>query len=128
MDNRTDVTEDFQSTPEHLPNQVGNPQATKIAGAQTSATPGALRQAILDAEHDAHLSSDEHSHAHEWPHFHPEQQSTGAAGESTWRSRLTQRAQLARSVAAEHPLAFVLIAIGLGIGAGALMRSRHSAQ
>lgn len=127
MDNRTDVTEDFQSTPEHLPNQVGNPEATKIAEAQTSATPGALRQAILDAEHDAHLAGDEHS-AQEWPRSHPGPRSPSAAGESSWRSRMTRPAHWARTMAAEHPLAFVLIAIGLGIGAGALMRSRHSAQ
>jgi hypothetical protein len=52
MDSRTNDVEDFQSTPEHPPNRVGGPGASKAVEDDVAATPGALRQAILDAEHE----------------------------------------------------------------------------
>jgi hypothetical protein len=128
MDNRTDVTEDFQSTPEHLADQVGGLDATKAADAQATATPGALRQAILDAEHDENAASREQSHAQRWSGSRTAELGRWNAARETWRSRAMQPIRGAAMMAAQHPFAFALLAIGVAVGAAAFMHSRSGAR
>jgi hypothetical protein len=132
MDNRNNPVEDFQSTPEHLANQVGGPGFTKADDSQADATPGSLRQVMLESEHDANVAgSDGQSQssyssinpsAQHWPQVSSD--AANANNADTWRTRITERVRTMRTSAGQHPVALAVIATGVVLGTAALMRSR----
>jgi hypothetical protein len=141
MDNRNNPTEDFQSTPEHLANQVGGPGFTKASDAQADVTPGSLRQVMLDSEHESNIArSDGESqgayHSINPSEMQPQTRSNVGGGDAAnadmtsnatlnkWRSRVTERVRTMRTSAGQHPVALAVIATGVVLGTAALMRSR----
>ncbi|HVF18481.1 MAG TPA: hypothetical protein VNA21_16280 [Steroidobacteraceae bacterium] len=144
MDNRNNPTEDFQSTPEHLANQVGGPGFTKASDADSDITPGSLRQVMLDSEHESSVARSDGESQSSYSSINPSemqpQSSSNAGGytsssyastnmtsdatTNTWRTRMTERVRTMRTSAGQHPVALALIATGVLLGTGALMRSR----
>jgi len=127
MDNRMNTIEDSQSTPEHRAGNVGGPGFAHPSDAELGATPGGLRKAMLDSEHDAHAPSvnqQESQMANDWSRG----SQGSAAGKSDWRARMTQGAQSMRTSASAHPLAIALVAIGLVLTVASFMRSRSGGQ
>jgi hypothetical protein len=107
MDSRTNDVEDFQSTPEHPPNRVGGPGASKAVEDDVAATPGALRQAILDAEHEAHAAD-----------------SRATSG----RDRSARPAGERAGLVSERALAWAALGVAVAVAAVAFKQSRFSAR
>ena len=136
MDNRNDPVEDFQSTPEHLANQVGGPGFTKANEPEAEATPGSLRQVMLESEHDAKAAQDDDQAGDSYSSVDPSaatqwQASSNAASlydenapVTTWQTRMSERVRAMRTRAGQHPVALAVIATGVVLGTAALMRSR----
>jgi hypothetical protein len=135
MDNRNNPVEDFQSTPEHLANQVGGPGFSKANDSEAEATPGSLRQVMLESEHDAKVARDDQaqsSYSSVDPSADaPPQSSSNAVSQyddtataNAWRTRMSERVRTLRTRASQHPVALAVIATGVVLGTAALMRSR----
>jgi hypothetical protein len=145
MDNRNNPTEDFQSTPEHLANQVGGPGFTKASDAESDVTPGSLRQTMLDSEHESNIARSDGASQGSYSSINPSEMQpqartragggyssssyantgmTSDAMSDTWRARMTERVRMMRTSAGQHPVALALIATGVLLGTAALMRSR----
>jgi hypothetical protein len=135
MDNRNNPVEDFQSTPEHLANQVGGPGFTKANDPEAEATPGSLRQVMLESEHDAKVARDDQAQS-SYSSVDPSADTRSPTGSNavsqyeetttanTWRTRMSERVRTIRTRAEQHPVALAVIATGVVIGTAALMRSR----
>jgi hypothetical protein len=134
MDNRNNPTEDFQSTPEHLANQVGGPGFTKANDAHADVTPGRLRQVMLESEHDANVARDDGQPDSSYNAINPSAELRSQRGNdaasganpnaNTWQTRIARRARGMRTSAGQHPVALAVIAMGVVLGTAALMRSR----
>jgi hypothetical protein len=141
MDNRNNPTEDFQSTPEHLASQVGGPGFTNSSDAEADATPGSLRQTMLDSEHDSNIAGSDGESQGAYDSINPSEiqpqassnvgggyaantDITSNANMDTWRTRVTERVRTMRTSAGQHPVALAMIATGVLLGTAALMRSR----
>ena len=141
MDNRNDPTEDFQSTPEHLANQVGGPGFTKASDGQADVTPGSLRQVMLESEHESNIARSDGESQNAYDSIDPSEMEpqtrsdmgggyaantdmTSNATLNRWRSRVTERVRAMRANAGQHPVALAVIATGVVLGTAALMRSR----
>jgi hypothetical protein len=135
MDNRNNPIEDFQSTPEHLANQVGGPGFTKANDPEAEATPGSLRQVMLESEHDAKVAREDQAHS-SYSSVDPRAETRSPSSSNavsqyedtatadTWRTRMSERVRTMRTRAEQHPVALAVIATGVVLGTAALMRSR----